>query len=91
MSELSSQFYTHRDTELRCFHAPHWVQWRIIHPLSGERVEAGRTGVLEIFDLANTQSAIAIRTEDLAHESDGGFILDGRIPLAAPKGCSLNT
>lgn len=89
MCELSSQFYTHAGAEIRVFHAPPWVRWRIVHPLTGEPLPDAEKGVLEIFDLANVSSALAIRTEDTAHAADGGFLLDGRIPAATAKGCSL--
>lgn len=89
MCELSSQFYTRPGSEKRVFHAPPWVRWRIVHPLTGEAVAEGSRGVLEILDLANVESAIAIRTEDTAHAAEGGFVLDGRIASAPAKGCSL--
>jgi len=91
MCELSSQFYTRPGAEVRAFHAPPWVRWRIVHPLSGAPVPEAEKGVLEIFDLANVDSAIAIRTEDVAHAAEGGFVLDGRIRTAPQKGCSLTT
>ena len=90
MCELSSPFYTRPGAEIRAFHAPPWVRWRIVHPLTGEPLPCGEKGVLEIFDLANVSSALAIRTEDTARVTDDGFLLDGRIPAAPAKGCSLS-
>jgi hypothetical protein len=89
MCELSSQFYTRSGAEDRSFSAPPWARWRVIHPLTGLPLADGERGALEIIDLANVHSVIAIRTEDIARESGGGFRLEGRIPQAPVKGCSL--
>mgnify|MGYP001566145885 CR=1 FL=1 len=89
MCELSSQFYTRPGSEKRVFLPPPWVRWRIVHPLTGEPMTGGERGVLEIFDLANVDSALAIRSEDTAHTVDDGLVLDGRIATAPTKGCSL--
>lgn len=87
MTELSSQFYS------RGVAGPHsgppWTRTRIVHPATGSEVAPGETGHLEIFDLANLGSVIAIRTQDLATRlADGQFSLVGRDPDAIPRGCS---
>lgn len=89
MCELSSQFYTRPGAEVRSFHAPPWARWRVIHPLTGLPLGEGERGALEIIDLANVHSAMAIRTEDVARVAGDGFLLEGRIPQAPVKGCSL--
>ena len=50
-----------------------------------------------VFDLDGTlvetapdlHAVLAVQTEDLAVQRDGGFELLGRAPLAEPRGCSL--
>lgn len=86
MTELSSQFYTlglgnpHRG-------AP-WVRALVIDPATEREVPDGGTGVLRIFDLANTGSCCAIQTRDLAIRRGENFELLGRDPAALPRGCS---
>lgn len=86
MTELSSQFYT------RGLDEPHrggaWVRHRVIDPATGRRVGKGGRGVLQLFDLANVGSVLAVQTEDLAVETGDGFVLLGRDPAAVARGCS---
>lgn len=92
MSELSSQAY---DTicgspgAARCFHFPPWARVRIISPETGREVSEGETGLIQIFDLANVASVLALQTEDLGLRRGAGFELLGRAQLAEPRGCSL--
>ena len=95
MSELSSQAY---DSEIHppssilhphAFHFPWWARAQIISPETGREVADGETGLIRIFDLANTFSVAAIQTEDLATRRGDGFELIGRAQLAEPRGCSL--
>lgn len=87
MSELSSQAY--QSSNSGAFHFPPWARTRIISPETALEVEVGETGLLQIFDLANVWSVLAIQTEDLATRLESGFALIGRSPAAAPRGCSL--
>jgi hypothetical protein len=73
----------------RYFHIPPWARAQIISPETGREVRDGETGLLRIFDLANTFSVMAIQTEDLAIRRGDGFELIGRAELAEPRGCSL--
>lgn len=86
MTELSSQFYAFGLDQ------PHqsgkWIRHRIIDPLTNQPVGLGETGILQLFDLANVGSVLAVQTEDLAIARDGGFILLGRDPAATARGCS---
>lgn len=87
MTELSSQFYT------RGVGNPHqggpWIRFRVIDPSNGQPVAPGGRGVLQIFDLANIGSVMAILTEDIAQDLGGeGFSLVGRDPAAVARGCS---
>jgi hypothetical protein len=86
MTELSSQFYS------RGLGNPHrgapWVRALVIDPESGQECADGETGILRIFDLANTGSCCAIQTRDLAIRRGENFELIGRDPAALPRGCS---
>lgn len=87
MTELSSQFYAWSEEEAH--RGPHWTRIRIIDPETNREVPLGAIGYLEIIDLANVGSAMAIRTQDLAiARDDRSFILIGRDPGALPRGCS---
>jgi hypothetical protein len=91
MAELSSQAYDricgHKaGTPL---HFPPWARARIISPETGVEAMDGEAGLLQIFDLANVHSVLAIQTEDLAVRWWDGFELIGRQPRAEARGCSL--
>jgi hypothetical protein len=60
-----------------------------VDPATGQRVEPGEVGVARFVDLGNVDSAVAIVTEDLIRELDGGVLLLGRRRSAPPRGCSL--
>jgi hypothetical protein len=97
MSELSSQAYevpvrgaAHgARSEGRAFHFPPWARARVISPETGREVGEGETGLVQVIDLANVYSVLAIQTEDLAIRRGDGFELVGRAPQAEPRGCSL--
>lgn len=72
------------------FHFPPWARARVVSPEHGREVPVGETGVIQIVDLANAWSMVALRTEDLGVRREHGFELVGRIPSAEPKGCSLH-
>jgi len=97
MSELSSQAYDTvagpindaRRAADRHFKFPPWVRTRIVSPETGSIVKFGKPGLLQVFDLANVFSVLAVQTGDLVVETDGGFELLGRVEQAEPRGCSL--
>lgn len=92
MCELSSQAYDRIAGETdaaRIFHFPPWVRTRIVSVEDGRPVGEGQPGLLQVFDLANAFSVLAIQTTDLALQRDGGFELIGRAGLVEPRGCSL--
>lgn len=86
MTELSSQFYA------RGIGTPHegppWVRAIVLDPETGVEVADDGVGVLQIFDLANLGSVLAIETQDLAIRRGDQFELIGRDPGALPRGCS---
>ena len=87
MTELSSQFY--RWPGEPCHRGPEWTRIRVINPETGLPATDGEPGYLEIIDLANLDSVMAIRTQDLAiAHGDSAFLLLGRDPGALPRGCS---
>jgi len=87
MTELSSQFY--RWPGEPCHRGPEWTRIRVIDPETGLPAADGEPGYLEIIDLANLNSVMAIRTQDLAiARGDSAFLLLGRDPGALPRGCS---
>ena len=87
MTELSSQFYT--EGTGRPHRGPSWARARVVNPETRSEVEIGERGYVEVVDLANVDSVLAIQTRDLAIRSErGGFELIGRDPGALPRGCS---
>jgi hypothetical protein len=98
MTELLSQYY---DTVLRDRlrgldtrgprrkAGPPWLHSLIVDPRTLEPVAPGEVGILRHLDLANAGSVLAVQTEDLARQEDGGFVLLGRVPDAPPRGCSI--
>jgi hypothetical protein len=92
MSELSSQAYdtvVGASVQRRIFQFPPWVRARVISAETGAEVDEGEAGLMQIVDLANAASVMALQTEDLAVRRDGGFELLGRTTQSEPRGCSL--
>jgi hypothetical protein len=92
MSELSSQAYDRvaaAGTAARVFRFPPWTRARVVSPETGEAVMEGETGLIQVFDLANVRSVLAVQTEDLAVRIGYGFELVGRARFAETRGCSL--
>lgn len=96
MSELSSQAYDRvignaatTGTSACCFHFPHWARARIISPENGGEVEEGAIGIIQVLDLANAFSLMAVQTEDLGRRRGGGFEWIGRVADTESRGCSL--
>jgi hypothetical protein len=93
MSELSSQAYDMvagtSDVSMRLFRFPPWVRVRIISPETGREAGNGEIGLVQILDLANVYSVMALQTEDLGRNHGDGFELLGRAQAAEPRGCSL--
>ena len=104
MSELSSQAYDGRlDAKDSCFRTrnvpplneaspfrfPPWARCQIIVPETGQEAAKGETGLMQVFDLANVWSVMAVQTEDLGQRLSGGVALLGRAANAEARGCSL--
>lgn len=88
MTELLSQAYSKGDSK---FHCPKWMKVQIRDtedPLS--YLQFGRTGGVNIIDLANLNSCSFIATEDLGRNySDGSFEIMGRFDHTDVRGCNL--
>lgn len=85
MTELCSQYYDTNGIK----RGPPWLRARVVDPENLQPIERGTTGILQHFDLANLDSVSAVQTEDLAFETTDGFVMLGRAPGAAPRGCSI--
>lgn len=90
MSELSSQAYDRvAGAVAGGFRFPSWARARIISPETGRDADEGEAGLLQILDLANVWSALAVLTGDVAVQREGGFEILGRAETAGRRGCSL--
>jgi hypothetical protein len=88
MTELLSQAYAQSDG---IFQTPSWMKILIRDaedPLSFQKV--GKTGGLNVIDLANVYSCSFIATQDLAKSNnDGSFEVLGRFDNSDIRGCNL--
>lgn len=87
MTELLSQAYSNADGIFEC--AP-WMKVLIREtndPFSF--VEKGKTGGVNVIDLANLYSCSFIATQDLGKIADHGFEMMGRFDHADVRGCNL--
>lgn len=87
MTELMSQAYATKDG---LFHTPEWMRITTRDPEDPMTLIQGRTGGINIIDLANLYSCAFIATQDLGliHDS-GGFTLMGRFDHGDLRGCNL--
>jgi len=88
MTELLSQAYSKEDGIFRC---PPWMKVfirEVEDPLQQQSL--GKTGGINIIDLANINSCAFIATQDLGKVyKDGSFEVSGRYDHAAVRGCNL--
>ncbi|WP_307450847.1 MULTISPECIES: LuxE/PaaK family acyltransferase [Chryseobacterium] len=87
MTELLSQAYSLGKNEYRC---PNWMKILIRNaedPFAYEK--EGRTGAINIIDLANIHSCAFIATQDLGKAEEDRFQVLGRIDHSDIRGCSL--
>jgi hypothetical protein len=92
MTELGSQFYDDvlaASEQPRCKLGPPWARVRLADPQTGEPVPPGEAGVIQVFDLTNTGSLLALQTADLGRAVGDGFEVLGREPGAEARGCSI--
>ncbi|MCX6325091.1 MAG: acyl transferase [Bacteroidia bacterium] len=89
MTELMSQAYSKGNG---IFYCPPWMKVVIRDPLDPLSLytETGRTGGINIIDLANINSCSFIATGDLGKlHDDGGFEVLGRFDNSDIRGCNL--
>lgn len=88
MTELLSQAWSNGDGMFRC---PPWMKILVRDPSEpGRLVESGRTGGINIIDLANIHSCCFIETSDLGCVyEDGSFEIKGRFDSSDIRGCNL--
>lgn len=89
MTELLSQAYSKGNG---VFHCPPWVKVLIRDPHDPLSLitETGKTGGINIIDLANLYSCSFIATSDLGKlHADGGFEVLGRFDESDVRGCNL--
>ncbi len=87
MTELLSQAYSLGNNEYQC---PNWMRIMIRNaedPFNYEK--EGRTGAINIIDLANVHSCAFIATQDLGKIGGDKFQVLGRIDHSDIRGCSL--
>lgn len=87
MTELLSQAYSLGNNEYQC---PSWMKIMVRNaedPFSYEK--EGRTGAINIIDLANIHSCSFIATQDLGKAAGDTFQVLGRIDHSDIRGCSL--
>lgn len=88
MTELLSQAYSKGDSK---FETPNWMKIQIRDtedPLS--KLPQGKTGGINVIDLANLNSCSFIATDDLGKiHSDGRFEILGRFDHSDVRGCNL--
>jgi hypothetical protein len=88
MTELLSQAWSSGDGIYRC---PPWMKVLVREPNDPfARLPVGRTGGLDIIDLANIASCPFIATQDLGRRNaDGSFEVLGRFDHSDLRGCNL--
>lgn len=87
MTELLSQAYSLGNNEYQC---PNWMRVMVRNaedPFNYEK--EGRTGAINIIDLANIHSCSFIATQDLGKITGDKFQVLGRIDHSDIRGCSL--
>lgn len=87
MTELLSQAYSLGNNEYEC---PNWMRIMVRNaedPFNYEK--EGRTGAINIIDLANIHSCSFIATQDLGKITGNKFQVLGRIDHSDIRGCSL--
>jgi hypothetical protein len=96
MAEMGSQFYEDRLLAVHerrpareGFVVPPWVRTRALDPETMRECAPGTPGILVHYDLANLEIPTAIQTEDVGMVRGRYLELQGRLPEAERRGCSL--
>jgi phenylacetate-coenzyme A ligase PaaK-like adenylate-forming protein len=87
MTELLSQAYSNGEGVFKC---PPWMQILIRDPEDPLTLFEGKTGGINVIDLANIHSCSFIATQDLGRvNADGSFEILGRFDTSDIRGCNL--
>lgn len=87
MTELLSQAYSKGEG---LFHCPPWMEVLTRDPEDALSTITGKTGGINVIDLANLYSCSFIATEDLGKKhADGSFEILGRFDTSDIRGCNL--
>lgn len=86
MTELLSQAYSKGSGIFRC---PPWMKILTREPEDALRYVSGKTGGINVIDLANIHSCAFIATQDLGRLHNGGFEIIGRFDSGDIRGCNL--
>ena len=87
MTELLSQAYSKGEGVFMC---PPWMQILIRDPEDPLTLFDGKTGGINVIDLANIHSCSFIATQDLGKvNADGSFEILGRFDTSDIRGCNL--
>jgi len=88
MAELNSQAYAKNGHN---FETPPWMRIMVRDLWDpGAYLPPGRTGAINIIDLANIESCCFIATDDLGKQTDEGeYEVLGRIDQSDLRGCNL--
>jgi hypothetical protein len=96
MAEMSSQFYEDKLLSQQAgrpghagFVIPPWVRTRALDPETMHECPRDVPGVLVHYDLANRDVPFALQTEDVGAVDGRHLLLQGRLPEAERRGCSL--
>ncbi|MEM7186796.1 MAG: acyl transferase, partial [Bacteroidota bacterium] len=87
MTELLSQAYSHGNGLFQC---PPWMRVLTRDPEDPLTLVQGKTGGINVIDLANMYSCSFIATQDLGKlHRDGSFEILGRFDTSDIRGCNL--
>jgi hypothetical protein len=87
MTELSTPGYARHTEGIHRF--PPWLKILIRNPQTTKICRPGERGLIQLYDLANTGSIMAVGTLDSAVYEQDGIRLLGRITTTDLRGCSL--
>lgn len=87
MTELLSQGYSMKDGK---FEVVPWMKILVRDPYDPFHLwEDGRSGGINVIDLANQHSCAFIQTQDMGRLVEDGFYLEGRLDDSDIRGCNL--
>jgi phenylacetate-coenzyme A ligase PaaK-like adenylate-forming protein len=86
MTELLSQAYSSSNQTFEC---PPWMKILLRDRTDPFHLKSGKSGAINVIDLANIFSCSFIETEDLGRFNPNGFEVLGRLDQADIRGCNL--